>query len=182
MSSDYILSTNRLGLRRWRAGDGPLFARMNQDPAVMEFFPRTLTPEESAAFITRIGSFFDEHGYGLFAVEVSATREFIGYTGFARPSFTSFFTPCTEIGWRLRREAWGQGYATEAAEACLQYGFAVLGMKKVYSWTAQLNTRSERVMQKIGMSNIGGFDHPAIEVGHALRPHVLYVSENPFRP
>jgi ribosomal-protein-alanine N-acetyltransferase len=182
MSSEYIIITDRLGLRRWKTADEFVFAAMNQDPAVMEFFPRLLTPEETAGFIARIKAFFDETGFGLFAVEVCATREFIGYAGFARPSFTSFFTPCIEIGWRLRREAWGRGYATEAAQACLHYGFGSLRLGNIYSWTARTNTRSERVMQKIGMLRIGEFEHPGIGAGHVLRPHVLYLSENPFTP
>ena len=143
----------------------------------MRYFPRPNTPAETMAFITRINIFFDEYGYGLFALELKATGEFIGYTGFTKPRFESWFTPCTEFGWRLRRDAWGHGYATEAAKACLDYGFSQLGMQKIYSWTALPNTPSERVMQKIGMERAGEFDHPMIEAGHPLRRHVLYVLE-----
>ena len=75
----------------------------------------------------------------------------------------------------MKRDAWGQGYATEAARACLDYGFSQLGMQKIYSWTALSNTPSERVMQKIGMERVGEFDHPMIEAGHPLQRHVLYV-------
>jgi RimJ/RimL family protein N-acetyltransferase len=182
MMTDYILKTGRLSLRRWIAGDEDGFIQMNQDREVMEFFPRTLTPAESLAMIDRIRAFFESNGYGLFAVELCATREFLGFTGFSRPSFESYFTPCTEIGWRLKKAAWGKGYATEAASACLRYGFDELHMDKIYSWTAVINTRSERVMQKIGMTRAGEFDHPGIEPGHALRPHVLYQLAAPVRP
>jgi RimJ/RimL family protein N-acetyltransferase len=170
----YLLTTPRLGLRRWRPADLEPFTRMNGDPAVMEYFPRLMTPAETAAMVERIDTFFDQHGYGLYAVELRSTGGFLGYCGFARPSFEHWFTPCVEIGWRLRKEAWGCGYATEAAKECLSHGLGALGLGKIYSWTAVLNTRSERVMQKIGMNKIGEFDHPKLEEGHALRPHVLY--------
>jgi [ribosomal protein S5]-alanine N-acetyltransferase len=147
---------------------------MNQDPEVMRYFPRPNTAAETMAFITRINTFFDEYGYGLFALELKATGEFIGYTGFAKPRFESWFTPCVEIGWRLKRDAWGQGYATEAAKGCLDYGFQELGLDRVYSFTALSNTPSERIMQKIGMERVGEFDHPMIEAGHPLQRHVLY--------
>jgi ribosomal-protein-alanine N-acetyltransferase len=147
---------------------------MNQDPMVMRYFPRLATPEESGAMVKLINAFFDEHGYGLFAIELKATGDFIGYTGFTQPGFESWFTPCTEIGWRLRKEFWGQGYATEAAKACLECGFGQFGLKEIYSFTAVLNTPSERVMQRIGMTKVGEFDYPKVEEGHPLRKHVLY--------
>jgi RimJ/RimL family protein N-acetyltransferase len=173
----HILSTPRLLLRRWADSDVEPFVHMNRDPEVMRHFPRLYTAEESAAMVARAEACFDQHGYGLFALELKATGEFIGYTGFAKPGFESWFTPCTEIGWRLKKEAWGKGYATEAASACLDYGFQQLGMEKVFSWTALSNTPSERVMQRIGMTRLGEFDHPRIEAGHPLRRHVLYVRD-----
>jgi RimJ/RimL family protein N-acetyltransferase len=176
-SSSYILSTPRLGLRKWIDSDLEPFVRMNEDPEVMRYFPRPMTAEESKVFISRIEKFFHEHGYGLFAIEVKATGEFIGYTGFAEPRFEAWFTPCTEIGWRLKQEAWGRGYASEAASACLDYGLQQLHMEKIYSWTAMSNARSERVMQRIGMQRVGEFDHPMIEAGHPLSRHVLYTKE-----
>ena len=170
----YILTTPRLGLRRWLPADIPPFARMNQDPAVREYFPSLMTFDESRASVRMIGRHFDEYGYGLYAVELLSTGEFIGFCGFSHPGFDAWFTPCVEIGWRLRQEAWGQGYASEAAQACLSHGWATLGLTKVLSFTAVLNTRSERVMQKIGMTRVGGFEHPVVAEGHVLRPHVLY--------
>ena len=177
-----ILTTPRLRLRRWLPADIPPFARMNQDPAVREFFPNLMTYDESAASVRVIERHFDEYGYGLYAVEVGLTGEFIGFVGFSHPGFDAWFTPCVEIGWRLRKEAWGQGYATEAARAALAYGFETLGLTKVLSFTAVLNTRSERVMQKIGMTRVGEFEHPRIEPGHVLRPHVLYEMGVAARP
>ena len=174
--TSYLLSTPRLGLRRWRPSDLEPFTRMNLDPAVMEYFPGMMTPEETAAMVERIDAFFERNGYGLYAMDLLSTGEFLGYVGFARPSFGSWFTPCVEIGWRLCHGAWGRGYATEAASECLRHGFDRLGLEKIYSFTAKVNTRSERVMQKIGMEPAGEFDHPSIGEGHVLRRHVLYVS------
>jgi RimJ/RimL family protein N-acetyltransferase len=170
----YILTTPRLGFRRWAPADIQPFACMNADPAVREYFPNLMTFDESVTSVRIIERHFDEYGYGLYAVDLLSPGEFIGFTGFSHPGFDAWFTPCVEIGWRLKQEAWGQGYATEAARACLAHGFAVLGLTKVLSFTAVLNIRSERVMQKIGMTRVGGFEHPGVAPGHVLRPHALY--------
>jgi RimJ/RimL family protein N-acetyltransferase len=176
---DYLLKTSRLGLRRWQAADLEPCAQMNADPAVREFFPSGLmTREQTAEMIRRLEDHFDQYGYGFYALDVLDTGEFIGFTGLSHPTgFEAWFVPCVEIGWRLRREAWGRGYATEAALACLQHGWGALDLGKIYAYTAGLNVRSERVMQKIGMTLAGEFDHPKIESGHPLRRHVVYVVE-----
>jgi RimJ/RimL family protein N-acetyltransferase len=172
--STYILTTARLYLRKWLPSDIPPFATMNKDKAVMQYFPKTLTDEETVEMVTRINAHFEKHGFGLFAVENKLTKAFIGFTGFAIPSFKSFFTPCVEIGWRYKNEVWGQGFATEAAIACLHYGFETLRFDKVFSFTAMININSEKVMQRIGMTRIGYFDHPKIEKSSVLCRHVLY--------
>jgi ribosomal-protein-alanine N-acetyltransferase len=100
--------------------------------------------------------------------------QFIGYTGFAHPTFESHFTPCVEIGWRLSKENWNQGFATEAALACLHYGFKKLAFNEIYSFTATINLPSIKVMEKIGMKKQGEFEHPALAEGHKLKTHVLY--------
>jgi ribosomal-protein-alanine N-acetyltransferase len=170
----YIIITPRLQLRQWLPSDIPPFTTINKDATVMQYFPNTLTDEETLQMITRINTHFEEHGYGPYAVENKLTKEFLGYTGFAIPTFESYFTPCIEIGWRFKKEAWGQGFATEAAIACLRYGFETLGFDKVFSFTAVINTKSEKVMQRIGMTLVGYFDHPKIEKGSVLCRHVLY--------
>lgn len=161
-------------LRRWREDDKEPFAALNADPVVMEHFPATLSREDSDALAERIEAGFDEHGFGLWAVE--ADGEFIGFTGLSVPRFTAPFTPCVEIGWRLARSAWGRGYATEAARASLEDGFGRAGLTEVISFTAVQNVRSQAVMGRLGMTHdpADDFDHPALPAGHPLRRHVLY--------
>lgn len=175
-SKRYIFESERLGFRKWLPSDAEPFASMNGDPVVMEFFPKMLTREESDAFIARIEASFAQYGYEFWAVEEKTSRNFIGFIGFAHPRFEAPFTPCIEIGWRLAKEFWNKGYATEGARACLEYGFNELGFTEVLSFTAVTNVRSERVMQKIGMEKIGEFDHPSVDPASSLYRHVLYRS------
>lgn len=173
----YVIITERLGLRHWQEADFSPFAAMNKDEDVMRYFPSTLSDEETKAMVARIEIQFQKHGFGLFALEKRSTAGFIGYTGFMLPRFQSFFTPCVEIGWRIKKEEWNKGYATEAATACLRYGFRTLGFADVYSFTAAINHSSEKVMQKIGMKKEGEFDHPLLATDSPLRRHVLYKIE-----
>jgi RimJ/RimL family protein N-acetyltransferase len=169
------LRTDRLLLRRWRPSDREPFAAMNANPLVMEHFPKRLTREESDATVERIAAHFEEHGFGLWAVELPGAAPFIGFVGLAHPRFEAHFTPCVEIGWRLADEHWGRGYATEGAKAAVAYGFE-LGLGEIVSMTVPANVRSRRVMEKIGMTNdpADNFDHPQLPTGHPLQRHVLY--------
>ena len=164
------LRTARLLLRRWRDEDRAPFAALNADPVVMEHFPAVLTREQSDALVGRIEAHFDEHGYGLWALEVDGA--FAGFTGLAWQTYEASFTPALEVGWRLARSAWGHGYATEAATAALTRGLQEVD--SVVSTTARTNVRSQRVMQRIGMRRELEFDHPRVPEGHPVRPHVLY--------
>lgn len=172
--SEYIITSNRLGLRQWSENDHDAFAKMNADAKVMEHFPYLMTREQTDAYLKRIYAHFKEYGYGVYAVDVLESGEFIGYIGFSCPTWEAYFTPCVEVGWRLKSEHWNNGYATEGAKACLEYGFKSLGFDAIYSWTALDNLASERVMQKIGLIKIDEFDHPRIQKGHRLERHVLY--------
>jgi ribosomal-protein-alanine N-acetyltransferase len=142
----------------------------------MEHFPVKLSRGESDGLVERIEAGFEANGFGLWALEVRDTGEFIGFTGLAVPEFEADFTPAVEIGWRLARSAWGRGYATEAARAVLRFGFEEAELTEVVSFTAPANHRSRAVMERIGMSHDprGDFDHPGLPAGHPLRPHVLY--------
>ena len=170
------ITTPRLILRQWRDRDRSAFAAMNADPRVMEFFQQTLAAAESNMMVDRIMSHFAAKGFGLLAVEIPNVAEFAGYIGLSVPTFTAFFTPCVEIGWRLAHEVWGHGYATEGARAVLQEGFGSLGLREIVSFTSPLNVRSIRVMEKIGMTRnpAEDFDHPRVPHGHSLCRHVLY--------
>ncbi len=172
----YIISTERLVLRSWLPSDIEPFAKMNEDDDVMKYFPKKLNKNETIAWIEKNRLNFVNYQFGLFAVEHKLTKEFIGYTGFAVPTFESFFTPCVEIGWRYKKEVWGNGYATEAATACLAYGFDTLKFETIVSFTSLLNKRSEKLMQRIGMNYIADFDHPKIQKDNRLCRHVLYQS------
>jgi RimJ/RimL family protein N-acetyltransferase len=170
------LTTDRLLLRQWRESDREPFAAMNADPAVMEHFPALQTREVSDGLIDRNIPAIDERGWGLWALEVRDTGQFIGFTGLSVPSFEAHFTPAVEVGWRLMKEAWGNGYATEAARAALAYGFGPAGLDEIVSFTATTNLPSQRVMQRIGMTHddADDFNHTRLPDGHRLQRHVLY--------
>jgi len=169
------LTTPRLRLRRWRRADLVPFAEMNADPAVMRYFPRLLDRIESDAIVEWTEASFDERGYGVWVVERRSDDAFLGFTGLSLPTFEAAFTPCVEVGWRLRSNAWGHGYATEAGREALRFGFDELRLAEILSWTSATNHPSIRVMERLGMHRdpTGDFDHPGVPVGSPLRPHVL---------
>jgi RimJ/RimL family protein N-acetyltransferase len=173
------IRTDRLIMRRWRDSDRAPFAALNGDPETMRFFPETLDQTASDAFVERIEARFDQQGYGLWALEVGATGQFIGFAGL-NPVPDDVPGACgLEIGWRLARHAWHHGYASEAARAALTVAFDGAGLAEVWSFTSVLNEPSTAVMRRIGMSEVGRFDHPRIPAGHPLRPHVLYRLSRP---
>ncbi len=170
------IETERLLLRRWRDADLDPFAEMNADLRVMEHFPSTSSREESEASMARIRRHFEQHGYGLWAVEVKGGEPFIGFVGLGTVPFDAHFTPAVEIGWRLAHASWGQGYASEAARASLRFAFLELELGEVVSFTIAANRRSRAVMERIGMHHaaVDDFDHPRIAEGHPMRRHLLY--------
>ncbi len=177
------LRTERLLLREWRDEDLEPFAVLNADPEVMRFMPKLLSRDECATRIQNIREHFRDHGFGLWAVEVCSVTPFIGFVGLSIPRFEMPFTPCVEIGWRLARQAWGNGFATEAARAVVAFGFDQLGLAEILSYTVPENVRSRRVMERLGMKHDpdGDFDHPLLAEGHPLRRHVMYRLPRPSR-
>lgn len=171
-----ILTTKRLVLRPWKAGDLESFAKLNADPRVMEYFPSVLSPVESDELGKRISSKIEEQGWGMWAASVPGVSDFIGFIGLAKVLFEAHFTPAVEIGWRLAFDHWGNGYATEGAEAALHYGVKVLDLPEIVALTAVQNRRSRRVMEKLGMhcNRQDDFEHPRVPVGNPLRKQVLY--------
>jgi RimJ/RimL family protein N-acetyltransferase len=142
----------------------------------MEHFPSALDRLESDAFVDRIDAGFKANGYGLWAVEVPGEAEFVGYVGLTLHTFEAHFTPAIEVGWRLARDYWGRGFASEAARTVVDDGFNRVGLKEIVSFTVPANVRSVKVMQRIGMTHdpADDFDHPRLPAGHRLRRHVLY--------
>jgi ribosomal-protein-alanine N-acetyltransferase len=168
--------TERLFLRAWRAADLAPFAALNGDLQVMEHFPSTLSRPASDRLVETIVEGWAAIGFGLWAVERTSDRTFLGFTGLSRPSFEAHFTPAVEVGWRLARHAWGHGYATEAARAAVAFGFQTVGLEEIVSFTVPDNERSRRVMERLGMTRdpTDDFDHPKLPERHPLRRHVLY--------
>lgn len=170
------LRTPRLLLRQWRQADLEPFAALNGDPEVMRHFPSPLTRAESDALAEREAILIGLRGWGLWAAEVTKTNALIGFIGLAEPGFDAHFTPAVEIGWRLARRHWGKGYATEGARRALAFGFDDLGLEEIVSFTTVANTKSQSVMERIGMTHdpADDFEHPLLPPGDPLRPHVLY--------
>ncbi|MFI9424790.1 GNAT family N-acetyltransferase [Streptomyces achromogenes] len=168
------LHTDRLLLRRWRDSDLEPWAAMNADPEVREHLGDLLSRDRSDASVAQYQADFDRRGYGWWAVEVRGTGEFIGFAGLDPVDDGMPFTG-VEIGWRLARSAWGQGYATEAARAVLAYGFDTLGLPEILAVTTSTNHRSQAVMRRIGMIRdpADDFDDPSAPDG-PLRPNVLF--------
>jgi RimJ/RimL family protein N-acetyltransferase len=173
------IRTDRLVLRRWRAADRAPFAELNADPEVMRYFPATLDRAASDAFVDRIETRFGERGYGLWALEVAATGEFIGFTGLGAMLDGVPGAGSVEVGWRLARRAWHHGYATEAALAAVEVGFGGAGQDQIWSITAVINLPSQAVMRRIGMTEHARFDHPRVPAGHPVRPHVGFLLRRP---
>lgn len=174
-TKNYILQTPRLGLRNWLPSDLAPFSDMTADPRVMRYFPNTIDENQTRYLIEKFEKHSAEHGYCFYAVDRLDTDTFIGFIGLNRVHFVLLdFTPCTEIGWRLHPDAWGQGFATEGAQACLEHAFTKLGLDMVYSFTPHPNRPSERVMQRLGMQADGDFIHPMMEPTHELQPVLLY--------
>ena len=173
-NKNYIIKTERLGLRNWLASDEAPFIEMCKDEEVMRHFPKTLSDKETLGLIDRLKKHFEDYGYCYFAVDLLKTDEFIGFTGLANQTWESEFTPCVDMGWRFKRAAWGKGYATEAAKACLEAAFTQFGCTEVVAFATDTNTTSEKIMKKLGMQLIGTVQHPAIENDARFKHCVVY--------
>ena len=140
----------------------------------MRHFPAILTRQEASASFARLRNVIDECGWGIWAVDVDGT--FAGMTGLWIPTFSAAFMPCTEILWRFRREFWGRGVGYAAANQALAYGFSELRLPEIVAYTAALNLRSIRLMERLNFNrDFGGdFEHPSVPQENPLRHHVLY--------
>ncbi len=170
----YIFTSERLGFRNWTNRDVDEFAKLNADETVMEHFPKTLSEKEVEELIEKLREHFEKNGFTYYATEILATKEFIGMIGLAYQEYKTVFTPAIDIGWRLKRSAWGKGYATEGAKRCVEYAFDELGINKIISVCTIKNQKSENVMKKIGMTKIGEFNHPEMIHHPAYEKHFCY--------
>jgi RimJ/RimL family protein N-acetyltransferase len=170
----YLFTSERMGFRLWREDDLEEFAKLNADKAVMEHFPKTLTLEESKQLIERLKAQYAENGFTYYATDLLKTGELIGMIGLAYQTYPSEFTPAIDIGWRLKKDVWGNGYATEGATKCLEFAFNELMIDQVIAVCTLTNYQSENVMKKLGMKKLGEFNHPKLSNRPELERHVCY--------
>lgn len=175
------LHTRRCVLRPWKDSDLAPWCEMNADIEVRRYFPSVCSDEQARGEAERCRDAIAQRGWGMWALEVPGAFAFSGFVGLAVPHYDAPWIPAVEIGWRLPRAAWGQGFATEAAQAALDFGFARLGLREIVAITVPSNAPSRRVMDRLGMvrDDAGDFDHPRIEAGHPLQRHVLYRKRRP---
>ena len=178
-----MIETERLILRDFRDDDRDAFAALNADETVAEWLGGPIDRAASDTMVERIRGHIAEHGFGLWAVERKADGAFLGFDGLQRVKPGALpVGPAVEIGWRLSRDAWGAGYATEAGRAALAWAFANTDLDEIISFTASGNVRSEAVMRRIGMIRDPARDflHPHLPVDHPLRPHIVYAARRPL--
>lgn len=173
----YLFTSARLGFRNWTDDDIGLMSAINNDPEVMKHFPATQSQEETKRFIYRMQDQLALKGFCYYAVDELGTDKLIGFAGLSEKDFESEFTPCIDIGWRFQAQAWNKGFATEAAQRCLQHGFQQLEMERIVSMAPQVNVKSIAVMKKAGMKFERTFEHPLLLNDGRLRDCVLYAYE-----
>ena len=174
MKNKYLFKSKRLGFRNWTNEDSDEFSKLNSDEKVMEHFPKTLSKKEVGKFIDGLKKHFTENGFTYYATEIIETKEFIGMIGLAFQEYKTNFTPAIDIGWRLKRDAWGKGYATEGAKRCLEYAFNELEINKIIAVCPVKNKKSENIMKKIGMTKKGEFNHPELINHPEYEKHYCY--------
>lgn len=176
---EFRLETERLILRAWRDADVEPFAAMGRDPDVMRFLGPPATLAETQAAVGRMVERQRTSGHCFWAIERKADAAFLGFCGLVpgKPPIDG----AIEIGWRLARHAWGQGYASEAAAASLAWGWAHLPVALIVAITVPANMRSRALMERLGMTHVedGDFDHPDLAATDPLRRHVLYRIHRP---
>ena len=172
-----MIETDRLTLRRWEPRDLAPFAALNADPQVMALMPRLLDRAASDALVARIEARWREDGIAFAVAERREDGAFLGMVGLSVLRLDMLPAPAMEVGWRLARAHWGQGYAVEAARAWIAHGFGILGLDEIVAITVPANARSLAVMRRLGMRERPerAFAHPALPEGHRLRPHVMHV-------
>lgn len=149
-------------------------AEINANPEVMRYFPGTQSRERTLDFIERQMTQQRERGYCYFAAEHRQDQRLIGFIGISFQDYEAPYTPATDIGWRLHPDYWGQGLATEGARECLAFAFGESGLEQIVAVAVAQNAPSLRVMEKIGMTRRGSFDHPYLADYPHLKTCVWY--------
>lgn len=177
-----VIETERLILRRWRGADLEPYAAMMADPEVTDWLGGGQTHAQAEAMIGQLDAEFEQRGYGILVFGRKADGAFLGSGGLWSVGEEIPLAPAVEIGWRLARHAWGEGYATEAARALLADGFARVGLEEVVAFTAETNVRSRAVMERLGLRRdpARDFEHPKLPPGNPLRQHVVYAAQRPL--
>lgn len=173
----YIFTSKRLGFRDWNLTDIDKMHEINSDEKVMEFFPASPTKEQTTAFVERMKKQFQKKGFCYFAVDTLENNQFIGFIGLSEQTFEADFTPCIDIGWRIKSSEWNKGFATEGAKKCLDYARNNLQIENVFSIAPKINLKSEHIMTKIGLKKQYEFEHPALTNNDRLKTCVLYKTE-----
>lgn len=172
------LTTDRLTLRPWQNSDRPPFAVMSADTESMQYLGSVWDQATADNFIDRMNKHHQDYGYGPMAIELKDSGEFIGFCGLKNVTFQSFFTPAIEIGWRIARPHWNQGYATEAARRIIDYGFSELKLPQIISYVTPANGASTKVMEKLGMIKEQSFIHPSMNKEDLFSKMILFRLKN----
>ena len=175
-SSPVEIRTPRTLLRAWKESDREAWAAMNADDEVRKYFPKLLTRGESDVEFDRINNSIKQRGWGMWALEIPGTHPFAGFVGLNPPAYDAVWQPAVEIGWRLAQDAWHNGYATEAAQAAMQFAFEHLQLPQVLALSVTTNTPSHKVMDRLGMTRWHGmeFDHPRVPTDWPLKNHIVH--------
>jgi RimJ/RimL family protein N-acetyltransferase len=171
---NYLFISERLGFRNWNLSDLDKMQEINSDEKVMEFFPSIPTKEQTADFVERMKKQFEDKGFCYFAVDKLENNEFIGFIGLSEQTYNADFTPCVDIGWRIKSSEWNKGFASEGAKKCLEYALNELGLENIYSIAPKINIKSEHIMKKIGLKKQYEFEHPLLTNNDRLKTCVLY--------
>jgi RimJ/RimL family protein N-acetyltransferase len=169
----YLFCSARIGFRRWHETDLEAFTAINTDPEVMRFFQRPLPKADTQAMMERMERLYEEKGFCYFAVDDLESQTLIGTIGLGWKTFEADFTPTVDIGYRIGKAWWNQGFSTEGAAACLHYA-RQLQIPKVVAMASIGNLASIQVMKKIGMQHWKEFDHPELQDSPGIQRCTLY--------
>ncbi len=173
----YIFTSERLGFRNWDMTDIDKMHEINSDENVMKYFPTIPTKEQTKEFVERMKKQFENKGFCYFAVDKLEDSELIGFIGLSEQIYEADFTPCVDIGWRIKSSEWNKGFASEGAKKCLDYALNELKLENVYSIAPKINTKSEYIMTKIGLKKQYEFEHSLLTTNDRLKTCVLYKTE-----